>query len=960
MRNKLIILGLALLFTIGINANPIDRAEARLVAQEFVGIDDNESDNVPIAPYYVFSRGASKGYVIVSGDDSTAPIIGYTDSGDFNYDNLPDGLREMLDSWAVKIERVQKAPKPNQVRRSPRERLELGRRGVESFKQNWTEVPILCPTHWHQNYPYNMYCPTNPDAPEQRAVTGCVATAAAQIVYYFRKDNPDTLLYDTPTYSYGWPVTRVFKKGTHIRYDLMRTSGSGTDAQNEAVATLMAVVGASSYLTYGSSTSGQPDQAGQALSGQFNLSNDYVGKWNYSQQSWETLVYNSLKKGSPMLYGATHPTQGGHAVVLDGYQATTGLYHFNFGWGGTGDGYFTIDDETGMNGFNADQRGCLNFKPKKQNLAGSLHVEDFYLKANNVIKATVTNNGTLPYSVFHLRASTDGKMPSSANVIEAATVLASTKSAEIEFVYKPTSNLKTYLFLTDVNGNLLDSCSLMPTQTKSMLSLNAMKIDAGDEVVEHEGQVYKVVNNTTVNVCVTLTNGEGGTYSQPNLRCNVEKFNTSLNRWTRSATQNNQDSIFHVGETLDVNYSFPRLSTENYYRVKMDSIVRAGVNTNLIYATADSVIYFVVREPSLNVEISGTEAVVTGTWSNSVFNDKMGDETVCSYDMTAVTQINELPHVPNPNTLFYTSNKIEGAINNIVNNQCDKLVIYPGHNFKAIEPFTAQEAVFNLDGASLENWNSIFIPFAAEIPYGIQAKIPTAFQTSAIIFDNVRTVDAMTPFLYIISHEGMSINAENVTVSNQTECNFLEGSFYGTTILSTTEPTWRTLGTKNNLPYFVSVEEGAAALPFIPYVTKERTSDYRTFVSTEANLDKAYRELGATINNGYIALAENGIYATTDKIEALQSVITESEDIFTFKSIAELNTLTSQINKLKNAIQAFLEYVETDINDVYISTPAEIVAPVEYYTVSGTRLQRPQHGIVIVKQGDTIRKIFVR
>ena len=101
------LLALAFAATLPLHANPIDKAEARIIAQEFVGIIDESTDDVPQAPYYVFSRGEGCGYVIVSGDDATVPIIGYTDQGDFDYNALPDPLRIMLDTWATKIEKLQ-------------------------------------------------------------------------------------------------------------------------------------------------------------------------------------------------------------------------------------------------------------------------------------------------------------------------------------------------------------------------------------------------------------------------------------------------------------------------------------------------------------------------------------------------------------------------------------------------------------------------------------------------------------------------------------------------------------------------------------------------------------------------------------------------------------------------------------------------------------------------------------
>ena len=221
--------GLAILLTCPLyaNADAIDRSQARIVAQNIVSIDDSAPDDVALAPYYIFSRGAGKGYVIVSGDDSTAPIIGYTDMGDYVEGQLPAPLQNLLDSWAEKIKKLQEQnPTKTKSKMSPAKAKQ--RFALASYKKAWVEVPALMTTHWHQSYPYNMLAPHRTDNNNQ-ALTGCLATAASQIVYYFRKDNPTATLYDTPTYGYGGaPVTKSLPKGTPLRYDLMKNSGTGS------------------------------------------------------------------------------------------------------------------------------------------------------------------------------------------------------------------------------------------------------------------------------------------------------------------------------------------------------------------------------------------------------------------------------------------------------------------------------------------------------------------------------------------------------------------------------------------------------------------------------------------------------------------------------------------------------------------------------------------------------------
>ena len=467
-----------------VDANPITKSEARLVAQEFVGIDDTTSDDIPVAPYYIFSRGMGKGFVIVSGDDSTPPILGYTVQGDFVLEELPDQFKSMLENWSVGIGKIQAAPKREGPKRSISERLETARRGVESFKEKWEDIPVLCQTHWHQNSPYNDLCPVNEQG--KRAVTGSVATAASQIIYYFRNDNPAELMHDTPTYSFGYPVTESLPKGTPIEYNLMKLSGSGTSMQNHAVAVLMYAIGTSSYLTYGESTGGQPDDCGKAMASQFLLDNDYRAKWNYSQQAWENMIYKSLKSGSPMLYAATAKDKTrAHVVVLDGYQSKTGLYHFNFGWGGSGDGWYTVDDENGMNGFPFDQRGCMNFRPHKPNLNATIIVPEMQVHVMNEIRVIVKNKGTLPYSGIKFWINSDSILPKDITKEDTSIIIPVDSTREFLFTYRPSVEKRKYLFVTDSNNNILDSCVIFKDSFSEEIETDTLNIDVTSQYLDN-------------------------------------------------------------------------------------------------------------------------------------------------------------------------------------------------------------------------------------------------------------------------------------------------------------------------------------------------------------------------------------------------------------------------------------------------------------------------------------------
>lgn len=613
------------LLTIQTIADPVTKNSARSIASTFLSSLDgsalSETDvttNAPkrisaadtLAPYYIFSRGEDKGFVIVSGDDCVPSIIGYTEKGNFDATNMPEAFKSMLEGWSELVTKAQAAGaksrsltnSANKIRKATSERRDIG--------------PLI-KTLWGQGSPYNDLCPTIKSS-GAHALTGCVATATSQIVYYFHKDNPDTLLYSTPTYSYGdAPVTTSLPSGTKIDYANMLLSGSGTSVQNNAVATLMVAVGTSSYLTYGSSTSGQISNAGNAMNGQFRLSSTCIYKSGYSQSAWEDIVYTSLSAGKPILYCGVHPTNGGHAVVLDGYQCSTNKFHFNFGWNNESyNGYFTVDDSTGMNGFYGQQGMCYNVTPKIQNIAGKiLEVKNFYQKCNNTLSVRIKNNSTIDYSGVYLYCTTATSLPTSENAKDITTTIATGDSTIISFTYKPTLQKIYHIFLCNSNRTILDSCSVVAQPTTAALHLNKMSIDAGNISQDIDGITFKTVNNTTADVKVNLTNGEGGSYCQPTLLCELYQYDTTTKTWgTETASSRYLTSItFHENETKDTIFRFSGLTPGLYYKAIMNHTATAGAKSNIAFDTADSIVFFTVKEPNMAITRTGRNATVTGT-----------------------------------------------------------------------------------------------------------------------------------------------------------------------------------------------------------------------------------------------------------------------------------------------------------------------------------------------------------
>ena len=329
------------------------------------------------AAYSIYQNVEGEGFSIVAHDNNgNVRLLGYSTGSSWKEDEMPDALKDWL-------------------------------KGIETFRLNATvslqsdriDVAPLLTSHWHQTSPYNDLAPVIEDG-NVKTVAGCVAIAAAQVVYYWRKDNPEALLKDTPVYPYGKaPVTYSIPKGTPNNWELIQDSydNTSTEESRAAVAQLVYAVGTGSYLDYGSSTGGQIAQAKTAVYSQYRLLGTNAVKSEYTQEEWEQLLYSELLAKRPMTYSGNAGGSDGHAFVIDGYDAANNLFHINFGWGGSGDGYYTVDDVSGAGGYCGGQACVYNMRPKNRNIASSFKLASADMLAGNVdIQFTFVNNSTLP------------------------------------------------------------------------------------------------------------------------------------------------------------------------------------------------------------------------------------------------------------------------------------------------------------------------------------------------------------------------------------------------------------------------------------------------------------------------------------------------------------------------------------------------------------------------------------
>ncbi|MBD5316395.1 MAG: hypothetical protein HDS11_01815 [Bacteroides sp.] len=296
--------------------------------------------------FYVFNRGVDSGFIIASADDNAVALLGYADSGSFDYAALPDNVRRWLAGYSRQIEWAATHGAAAQ------EAAQAPSRAV---------IAPMLSTKWDQESPYNLDCP---NMRRGRAVTGCVATAMAQVMNYHQW--PQGNGKGSNSYSYGGS-TMSYNFATHS-FDwanmLDDYSGSSTQAQKNAVANLMYACGVSVNMQY------SPDESGAlsymipfALVTYFGYDSEasYLERLFYTDRQWTDLVYSELAAGRPVIYGG-NGDEGGHQFVCDGYSGDD-YFHFNWGWSGYCDGNYKLSalnpTDVGVGGgsgkFNYDQ-----------------------------------------------------------------------------------------------------------------------------------------------------------------------------------------------------------------------------------------------------------------------------------------------------------------------------------------------------------------------------------------------------------------------------------------------------------------------------------------------------------------------------------------------------------------------------------------------------------------------------
>ena len=406
------------------NAKPVTPAIAKTVAENFYKQNTSRalqtstlvhtalsSKGLPL--YYAFNINNQEGFVLVSGDDAVKPIIGYSTENPFVVPEAHTNIGYWLTEFSGNINTLREqgvvADTKITVEWEKYTTFSVTNRNhTNQSTMAATAVAPLVQTQWNQSPYFNALCPGG-------SVTGCVATTMAQIMRYWSypaqgtgsssycdctpgyKNNYGTLSANYGTTTYNWSAMPLL-----------------VNSSNTQVATLMFQCGVSVDMDYdpsGSAAMVLQSSAGlnkpcaqRAYYTYFGYDQSLIkglNRYNFADSTWIDTIKYDLNIGRPVQYAGFDATQGGHTWVCDGYDQNNNL-HMNWGWGGSDDGYFALNNFLTTNGgFNPSQghQILLDIVPKAVNVtdAGIINViapSGIYCSSSFIPSVTLKNYGS--------------------------------------------------------------------------------------------------------------------------------------------------------------------------------------------------------------------------------------------------------------------------------------------------------------------------------------------------------------------------------------------------------------------------------------------------------------------------------------------------------------------------------------------------------------------------------------
>lgn len=276
------------------------------------------------AELYVFTP-SDGGLMIVSAESEAPALLGYSDTFVAGED-MPPGLELMLELYAMEIDQI----RTSGIMATP------GSRG-----DDYAFVETICQTNWDQGAPYNESLPLyNGGAP----YVGCAGTAMAQVIKAY--EYPEQCI---GSVSWNWNGGTLSGNFSNYKPDWANmldnyNGNKDPEVNRKAVADLMKACGYSCKTNFTTQASGA--SVGEVAKGfidifGYDLTAVVLLQSWFNMDEWVKMVYDEVAGGHPVHYSGSNSRGGGHGFVIDGYKEN-GLFHVNWGWSGTSNGYFML------------------------------------------------------------------------------------------------------------------------------------------------------------------------------------------------------------------------------------------------------------------------------------------------------------------------------------------------------------------------------------------------------------------------------------------------------------------------------------------------------------------------------------------------------------------------------------------------------------------------------------------
>ena len=400
-------------------ANPVGKSAALAKARAFMQ-DVNPAATIAEAlsgrraasangqqPYYIFNAENEQGFVIVSGDDRSEEILGYSDEGYIDVDNMPEGLQYLLDMFTEELQALGDEGNAEAAAgarsRAPRRAMSVGRHPV---------APMTT-SKWTQGTPFNNKYPKYTGGQNQGKTppSGCGIIALSQMIYFHKYVN---MRYDLPSYK----IDTEFYQGTipslpKRSFDFSKLKDSYengyTTAEADSISTFIKYVFTAMRGYFAKATSTQTPSAKieERMSTYFNYEMTFTERSATRPDEFEDFAYNDLRQGLPVMMFGSGPNWD-HFFICDGYSYDN-FYHFNFGWAGMCNGYYRLSplnfyNYATPNAVGKRLRGYFGFRPKDgrvyepyesvENMVGGIRRITFSDGTDDVIYNTKTISAT--------------------------------------------------------------------------------------------------------------------------------------------------------------------------------------------------------------------------------------------------------------------------------------------------------------------------------------------------------------------------------------------------------------------------------------------------------------------------------------------------------------------------------------------------------------------------------------